>query len=132
MKTNQRNKWVAAMLGVVMAAVVALPVKTMAADFEVQNVLEDSAYGAGIGALVGLGFMLISNKPTDHWNYPVVGAGVGIIAGAAYGVYSGSRAMASYEDGKFRVGLPTPTVSVREVGGKRELAYAADLFRSRF
>jgi len=124
---------IAATAGVMMMGAVALlPARAMAADFEVQNVLEDSAYGAGIGALVGLGFMLISNKPTSHWNYPVVGAGVGIIAGAAYGVYSGSRAMASYEDGKLRLAMPSPKVVPREVDGKLELAYAADLFQSRF
>jgi len=127
------NKWIAgAMASLMLLAVAIVPSRAMAADFEVQNVMEDSVYGAGIGALVGLGFMLIANKPTDHWSYPVVGAGVGIIAGAAYGMYSGSQAMASYEDGKLRVGLPTPTLSVQEVNGKQDVAYAADLFRSRF
>jgi len=115
-----------------MGAVAVLPAQAAAADFEVQNVLEDSAYGAGIGALVGLGFMLISSTPTDHWNYPLVGAGVGIIAGAAYGTYSGSRAMASYEDGKLQIGMPSPKVMPRTSNGQTQLAYGADLFHSRF
>ena len=115
-----------------MGAAACLPVQAAAADFEVQNVLEDTAYGAGIGALVGLGFMLISSKPTDHWNYPVVGAGVGIIAGAAYGTYSGSRAMASYEDGTLKIGMPSPKVMPQTTNGQTKLAYGADLFHSRF
>ncbi len=120
-------------MGVLMMGAVAMaPAQAAAADFEVQNVLEDSAYGAGIGALVGLGFMLISNKPTDHWSYPVVGAGVGIIAGTAYGLYSGSRAMASYEDGKLQIGMPSPKVMPRATNGQTQLAYGADLFYSRF
>ncbi|MDX8408289.1 MAG: hypothetical protein R8L58_07880 [Mariprofundaceae bacterium] len=129
-----RNKgWMASAMGLLMmGAVAALPAQAAAADFEVQNVLEDTAYGAGIGALVGLGFMLISSKPTDHWNYPLVGAGVGIIAGAAYGTYTGSRAMASYEDGKLQIGMPSPKVMPHKVNGKLEVAYAADLFHSRF
>lgn len=129
----KNNMFAASAMGILMViAVAVMPARGLAADFEVQNVLEDSAYGAGIGALVGLGFMLIANKPTDHWNYPIVGAGVGIIAGAAYGLYSGSRAMASYEDGKLRLAMPSPKVEPRQVNGKLELAYAADLFQSRF
>ncbi len=116
----------------IMALVAMLPMRATAADFEVQNVFEDSVYGAGIGALVGLGFMLISSKPTDHWNYPVVGAGVGLIAGAAYGTYSGTRSMASYEDGKLKLAMPTPQVRQQNQGGQTHLALAADLFSSRF
>jgi len=116
----------------IMALVAMLPMRATAADFEVQNVFEDSVYGAGIGALVGLGFMLISSKPTDHWNYPVVGAGVGLIAGAAYGTYSGARSMASYEDGKLKLAMPTPQVRQQNQGAHAHLALAADLFSSRF
>lgn len=108
------------------------PLQARAADFEVENVFEDALYGAAIGALVGAGFMLISNNPGDNWNYIAVGAGVGIIGGAAYGVYTSSRPLSEFKDGEFRAGVPIPRVTRHRSRKGTAIAMEMDIFRSRF
>jgi len=107
-----------------------LPVQSQAADFEVQNTMEDTLYGGMLGALVGGGAMLISNSPGSHWNYISTGAGVGIIAGAIYGVASATHALASLEDGELKWGMPMPQVAISSDG--QSLSLNAPLFTSRF
>ena len=116
--------WIAAVLAFGLAAPHA-----QAADYEVQNVFEGAVYGAGIGALVGLGVSLINNSSGKQTASNVMtGAGVGIIAGVIYGVYAGTRAAAEYENGHWRFALPTPEV---ELHGSK-LAARTDLVRARF
>lgn len=115
------------LVGMLAAALWAAPAK--AADYEVQNVFEDALYGAGIGAVVGLGFALIGNQSAKNTvSYVLTGTGVGIIAGTAYGVYINTRAAAEIEDGKVRFALPTPKLDVQG----RDIALSADLVRARF
>jgi uncharacterized membrane protein YebE (DUF533 family) len=116
----------------VAAALAFVPSKASAGDYEVSNVMDDALYGAGVGALVGLGIMLVSNKPTDHWDYVTKGLGVGIIAGAAYGVYRSSRAFAQVEDGQINLGLPTPQFSLQETPSGLTLTAKADLIAGQF
>jgi hypothetical protein len=108
------------------------PMQAQAADVEVETVFQDAMYGAAIGALLGAGFMLVSNSPTSHWDYIAVGAGAGIIGGVAYGVYSSSRGFAEYEDGEFHLNVPTPKLALHEGRKGTELAMGVDLLRSRF
>jgi uncharacterized membrane protein YebE (DUF533 family) len=89
-------------------------------------------YGAGLGALVGLGVMLISKKPTDHWDYVTKGLGVGIIAGAAYGVYRSSKAVAQIENGHIQLGMPTPKLALRDTPLGLDVAVSADLIGGSF
>jgi len=112
--------------------VAATPATARAADFEVQTVFEDALYGGAIGALVGVGAVLISSQPSKNWDYVLTGAGVGIIAGAAYGVYTSSRALAEIEDGKMVVGVPSPKLSVHESSEGTSLALQADLVKVNF
>lgn len=105
------------------------PATARAADYEMQTVFEDAMYGGAIGALLGAGFMLVSSKPSNNWDYIVTGAGVGIIAGTAYGLYTSSRGLAQIEDGKMMVGMPTPKISVQEYSEGTALALEADLLK---
>ena len=107
-----------------------LPMQSQAADFEVQNTMEDTLYGGMLGALVGGGAMLISGSPASHWNYISTGAGIGIIAGAIYGVASATHALASLEDGQLRMGVPMPEVAL-SVDGK-VVSMNTPLFESTF
>jgi len=107
----------------------ATPAVASAADFELETVFEDSLYGGAIGALIGGGAMLISSQPSKHWDYVVTGAGVGIIAGAVYGLYTSTRSFAQLEDGKMTIGVPTPKISLRQYEESTDLALEADLLR---
>lgn len=110
-------------------AATATPSSATAADFEVQTVFEDALYGGAIGALIGGGAMLVSSQPSKHWDYITTGAGIGIIAGAIYGVYSSSRSFAEIEDGKMMVGIPTPQIRVRNYDDSTAVALQADLLK---
>lgn|SRR3990170_8082928 len=71
-----------------------------------RNVFIDAFYGGAVGALIGVGFMLLREKPTDHWNYVAYGAGGGIIAGAAIGMASSTKALAEIEGNKISLNVP--------------------------
>lgn len=121
------------MKAMTVAAMLALfPMQAAAADYEVQNVMDDAMYGAGVGGLVGLGLILLSAKPTDNWNYLTRSLGVGIIAGATYGVYRSSTAFAEVEDGKIHLGMPTPQLAFQETPAGLNLLVKTDLIRGRF
>jgi len=114
------------------AALAFVPAKASAGDYEVANVMDDALYGAGVGGLVGLGLMLLSTSPTSNWNYLTQGVGVGIIAGAAYGVYRSSRAFAQVEDGQINLGMPTPQFAVQDTPAGLVLVAKTDLIAGQF
>ena len=116
----------------VAAALVFIPAKASAGDYEVANVMDDALYGAGVGGMVGLGLMLLSTNPTNNWDYLTKGIGVGIIAGAAYGVYRSSRAFAQVEDGQINLGLPTPQLAVQDTPTGLVLVTRTDLIAGEF
>ncbi len=118
------KRWLAALMLALAGAVPA-----QAADFELQNTMEDALYGGAIGALVGAGAMLVSGSPSKHWDYLLTGAGLGIIGGAIYGVYTSARPVAELEDGKLKLAVPTPEPAL-DSGGR--LAMRLPLFASRF
>jgi len=114
-------------------ALLALPLQqARAGDYEVANVMDDALYGAGVGGMVGLGMMLLSNSPTSHWDYLTKGIGVGIIAGAGYGVYRSSHAFAQVEDGKIHLGVPMPQVAWRDTRQGMDMLVKTDLIAGRF
>ena len=116
----------------VVAMLAFVPAKASAGDYEVANVMDDALYGAGVGGLVGLGLMSLSTNPTNNWNYLTQGIGVGIIAGAAYGVYRSSRAFAQIEDGQMNLGMPTPQFSLQETPVGLALTAKADFIAGSF
>ncbi len=103
-----------------------------AADYDVQNVMDDAMYGAGVGAMVGLGLMLLTDKPTDNWNYISRGLGIGIIGGAAYGVFRSSKAFAQIEDGNIQLGVPLPEVAFRDTASGLDTIVTTTLIGGRF
>lgn len=108
------------------------PVQAVAADYEVANVMDDALYGAGVGGLVGVGLMLLADKPTNNWNYLTRGVGIGIIAGAAFGIYRSSDSLATLEDGQIHLGMPTPELAVLETTAGLDLVVKTDLIRGSF
>ena len=124
----------------------ALPAQ--AADFEVQNTMEDALYGGAIGALVGAGAMLVSSTPSKNVSYIATGAGFGIIIGAIYGVNiatgagfgiiigaiygvtTGTRALAKVEDGQLQIAIPIPELAL--TSNSQALALNVPLWESRF
>lgn len=58
------------------------------ADDTMRKTLTDSLYGGIIGSVIGLAIVLLTDNPDDHLNYIPTGAGIGILAGAAYGLAS--------------------------------------------
>ncbi|MDQ6973720.1 MAG: hypothetical protein Q9M10_02460 [Mariprofundaceae bacterium] len=118
------------MTAILMGGLSFLPIQSQAADFEVQNTFEDTMYGGMLGALVGAGAMLVSGSPSKHWNYISTGAGLGIIAGAIYGVASGANAFAKLEDGQLQLGVPIPEVALSSDG--QVVSMNTPLFESRF
>ncbi|OIO66205.1 MAG: hypothetical protein CO186_06060 [Zetaproteobacteria bacterium CG_4_9_14_3_um_filter_49_83] len=106
----------------------ALPAQ--AADFEVQNTMEDALYGGAIGALVGAGAMLVSSTPSKNVSYIATGAGFGIIIGAIYGVTTGTRALAKVEDGQLQIAIPIPELAL--TSNSQALALNVPLWESRF
>jgi len=103
-----------------------------AADYDVQNVMDDAMYGAGVGALVGLGAMLLTDKPADNWDFITRGLGVGIIAGAAYGMYRSRGAFAQVEDGQIHLGMPTPEIAFRDTASGLDMIVTTNLIGGRF
>ena len=108
------------------------PMQAEAGDYEVANVMDDAIYGGGVGAMVGAGLMLLSDKPLDNWNYLTRGIGIGIIAGAAYGLFRSSRSFAEIEDGEIKVGIPTPEFAFQDTPAGLDLVVKTDLIRGTF
>ncbi|MBI5328877.1 MAG: hypothetical protein HZB80_11415 [Deltaproteobacteria bacterium] len=93
---------------IILLAVQIIPSKSVLADDAVmmRNIFTDALYGGAVGTLIGVAFMLISDKPSDNWNYLAYGAGGGIIAGAAIGMASSTKALAEVEHGKITLNVP--------------------------
>jgi hypothetical protein len=117
-------------IAMVIAVGVAMP-QAKAVDFEVQTVFEDAMYGAAIGAAVGLGAMLLTDTPSDNWDFVLRGTGIGILGGAAYGAYVSTRAVAQIEGGKVKIAIPTPKFR-RAPSDPNALAMQVDLISSSF
>ncbi|MDQ7003485.1 MAG: hypothetical protein Q9N67_00585 [Ghiorsea sp.] len=108
------------------------PAHASAGDYEVANVMDDALYGAGVGALVGLGAMLLTDQPTNNWSYVSRGLGLGIIAGAAYGMYRSSKSFAQVEDGQIHLGIPTPEIAFKNTPSGLDMVLTTKLIGGRF
>ena len=91
-------------------------------------------YGGAVGALVGASLMVFTKKPADHLDYMGYGAAAGVLAGTAYGVGKASRALASIENGNFRIAMPTIIPDMVESPGTRQMTFAwrAEILRGTF
>lgn len=89
-------------------AILAFSSRAFAED-AMQTTMRDSVYGGIIGALVGSAVVLLTDKPDEHLSYIPTGAAVGILAGAAYGLASGTvvHSAGEVEGGRFTFNMPT-------------------------
>jgi hypothetical protein len=78
-----------------------LPCKS-SAESSLDVVLWDSLVGAGIGALAGAATLAFMDHPGDHLRRVAQGASIGLLFGAAFGIYEIKPMMYSYiePDGK--------------------------------
>lgn len=72
-----------------------LPAQSQAAQ-SLEIILVDSLWGAAIGALVGGATLAFMDKPGHHLDRVYQGAAVGVICGAAFGIYEIRPMFASY------------------------------------
>jgi uncharacterized membrane protein YebE (DUF533 family) len=106
-----------------------------AQDPGIVDIFKDGFYGGLAGALVGTAALAFTDEPEDHLNYIAIGAGVGVMAGTAYGIYSATQAMAEIEGSRVVLNLPVPQVVPRalsmtsKAGG---VEYQVALLRIRF
>ena len=81
------------------------------AEDVMQQTMRDAIYGGVVGALVGAAVLLLTDNPDDHLGYIPTGAGVGVLAGVAYGVATSgmmiTSSAAEVEDGKITFNMPT-------------------------
>jgi opacity protein-like surface antigen len=113
-------------------AIALMATPAYAADYEIENTFSDALYGGGLGVLVGGALMLISGNPQDHWNYLTIGAGVGVIGGVGYGLMKSSGSLATLEDGKVKLAMPTPQIKVHQIAGDDVLSVSMDLVSTQF
>ena len=76
-------------------------------DNDMLTVLKSSFYGGVTGALIGTAFMALRDKPSDHTEDIRIGAGIGVIVGAVYGIAKTTRAFAEIQDGQVIIQAPT-------------------------
>ena len=106
-----------------------------AQDPELEDIFMDGLYGGLAGALVGAAALAFTSEPKDHLNSIAIGAGVGVIVGTAYGIYSASRVFAEFRDSRLRLRVPFPRIVVirsATVKGIHRAEFRADLLRIHF
>jgi hypothetical protein len=119
---------------IISLAIQIIPSKAVLADDNVmmRNVFTDALYGGAVGALLGVGFMLLSGDPDKHWNYLAYGTGGGIIAGAAIGVASSTKALAEVEHGKITLNVPEIKTDVIQDKRDKEMEVVRSLSLLRY
>ncbi|MBI5453750.1 MAG: hypothetical protein HY956_03890 [Deltaproteobacteria bacterium] len=108
------------------------------AEDVMQQTMRDALYGGVVGALVGAAVLLLTDNPDDHLSYIPTGAGIGILAGAAYGVATSgmmiTSSAAEVEDGKITFNMPTIKKEkiYDEIANRYEEIERVDLIRVKF
>ncbi|MBT1072066.1 hypothetical protein [Pelotalea chapellei] len=106
-----------------------------AEESALKEVFHDALYGGAIGTLVGAALMAFTKKPADNLNYMAFGAASGVLAGTAYGVgKTSTRALASIENGKVKIAVPTimPDLIESPVSKQTIVSWRADILRGTF
>jgi uncharacterized membrane protein YebE (DUF533 family) len=105
-----------------------------AEDNAFRDTFQSAFYGGAVGALVGAALLAFTKKPADHLDYMGFGAAAGVLAGTAYGVGKATRALASIENGSFKMAIPTIIPDLVESPSTRQttVCWRADILRGTF
>lgn len=93
-----------------------------------QVVFRDTVYGVLTGALIGGALTLATDDPGDHLSWIGLGAAIGAVSGAAYGMYETTAMAELGSDGELRLAMPS--LQIRSRG--RSLEPSVDVLRVRF
>ncbi len=72
-----------------------------------------AGYGGLLGGLIGAAIMVLGNSPSDHWDYILKGAAIGVIGGTIYGVVSSAQQTPGWLDYSSDRGLTVNYPSVK-------------------
>jgi len=109
---------------------VVAPSYAKAEENHMRTIFMDTFYGMAAGALIASAISLTQDDP--DWGGSVgAGAAIGGIAGAFFGVATEMRYLATVDDGRLRVSVPSVGLSVDKKAGDQPL-YAAGIFRYKF
>jgi uncharacterized membrane protein YebE (DUF533 family) len=99
-----------------------------------RDTFQSALYGGAVGTLVGGALLAFTKKPGNHLEYLGYGAAAGVLAGTAYGVVKSTRALASIDNGKIRIAMPTiiPDLSEPPNSKTTVITWRADLLRGTF
>lgn len=96
-------------------------------------VFRDALYGGLAGLLVGGALLVFTKDPGHHLDYLAYGAGVGILAGTAFGIYAISRPLFVLERGKVYGQMPLLRAEVEQPADKvRQVRYSLGIMECRF
>lgn len=99
-------------------------------DNHVKTIFMDTFYGMAAGALIAAAVSLTQDHP--KWGKNIgIGATIGGLGGAVYGIASEIQYVSSIENGRFYVSAPSIVVST-ENRGVEDIMYTAGLFRYKF
>lgn len=129
------NKFYRIISALLLMSVLSATPSAFAAESALREVFQDALYGGAIGTLVGAALMAFTKKPADHLEYMAYGAASGVLAGTAYGVgKTSSRALASLDNGKVKIAVPTimPDLIESPVSKQTIVSWRADILRGTF
>jgi len=117
-----------------LCALLASTTVSYADDNVFRDTFQSAFYGGAVGTLVGAALLAFTKKPADHLDYMAYGAATGILAGAAYGVVKSTRSLATIENGKVKIALPTIIPDLIESPSSKQttVCWRAELIRGTF
>lgn len=106
----------------------------LAAENNFKSFFEDCFYGGLTGTLVGAAVMVFTKKPANHLDYMGYGAAGGVLVGAAYGVVTTARSLATVEKGSVKFAFPTivPEIGDTNSKGQTPIIATAEIIRGKF
>ena len=99
-----------------------------------REMFQDAFYGGAVGTLVGAAIMAFTKKPANHLDYMAYGAAAGVLTGATYGLARSARSLATINNGKVKIALPTiiPDLVNSPSSKQTVICWRADLLRGTF
>jgi uncharacterized membrane protein YebE (DUF533 family) len=119
---------------ITLLSILSASTSAFAEDNAFRDTFQSAFYGGAVGALVGAALLVFTKKPADHLDYMGFGAAAGVLAGTAYGVGKATRALASIENGSFKMAIPTIIPDLVESPSTRQttVCWRADILRGTF